>query len=324
MEIYDAFAEVYQPCEMIPMDLSESPCLPPKRTRTCRFCGGNHTTTTFNNDPHRFSKFFCNPYLIWDEECDCCNPAFSAYEKALAEWLGISRVFSDIRPGKKRFVFSSSDATVQARRMGQLIFFEQVKPGGFQSAPDKSEIVINTTPLPYIPAYVYNGFLKNALSALPKAELANYSPSFRVLRNEWLGRSISGFRQVRIIETNLTAEHSFALLYKRKKNDPAYPLYMFCLYVRNFMFQIALPINLETLKGGMKGFNFLPAHFFAKSAEGDEPFVFARSLEHLEGWDAVTPKQETLTLRPDKEDMKNAVSVQLPPDFLDKLKKSNW
>jgi len=323
IEIYDQFTEVYEPYLQYPMDWTTSPNLPLRRTWKCRFCGQDAETTTFDHDPHRFSKLLCNPYWIWAEECDACNSQFGEYERNMGAWLGLHRIFSDIRPGNKRFIFSSSDGSIQSRRLGQLILFEQIKDGGFGGKLSDGQITVDTTPLPYTPALVYQAFLKNALSALPNNDVSGYGRALTTLRIEEAARKSSGFRTIDVVESDRGIVHPTALLYRRKVADHQYPLHMFCLYVRNFMFQLALPLEDGGISSGTGSFTFLAAHYLAKQAEDDQPFHILRSRHDLESWDLVTPQKSALTFRPDPEVLQKLVTVQLPPDFLENMKKYN-
>jgi hypothetical protein len=321
IDICEKFASQYELYQTHPMDLTKEPLLPPKKLWTCRFCGRGAQTTTFKGTPHRFSRFLCNPYLIWDEECHNCNATFGRYERELGQWLGVHRVFSDIRPGNKRFIFSSSDGSVESRRLGNLILVEQTGPGGFKGTLREGEIEVNTTRLPYTPAKVYQAFLKNALSALPKSDLVAYRLAMATLRHEQFARSASGFRIIKITESNLSAEHPLALVYRRTSTNHNLPLHICCLYVRNFLFQIPLPLEKEGLMAGITKFEMPPAPLVAKHSISDVPFEFIRNDCWLEGWAEETPVNEKLVLRPDPEALKHLVSVPLPPDFLENLKK---
>jgi hypothetical protein len=322
IDIYDQFSEVYEPYLQHRMGLEEIPNLPLRRTWICRFCGRGFTTTTFKNDPHRFSKLFCNSYGIWGEECDACNSRFSTYERNLGAWLGLHRVFSDIRPGNKRFIFSSSDGSVQSRRLGQIILFEQTKAGGIEGSMRDGQIAFNATPLPYTPALVYQAFLKNALSALLRSDLSRYQRALITLQIDAAARRSAGFRTIDMVESDRSIVHPTVLLYRRKGANQQYPLHMYCLYVRNFMFQLALPLEEEGISSGTESLTFLAAHYLYKQAQDDRPFIIIRSRHDLESWEEVVPEKSTIILRPDPEAMQKLVSVQLPPDFMEKLKKS--
>jgi len=321
IEIYDRFTEVYEPYLQHVMDWTKSPELPPRRFWKCRFCGRGYNSTTFESDPHRFSKLLCNPFGIWDEECDACNSRFSEYERNLSAWLGLHRVFSDIRPGNKRFIFSASDGSVQTRRLGQIILFEQTKDGGFEGSLRDGEISFNITPLPYTPAHVYQAFLKNALSALALSDIPGYRRAFISLQIEDAARKCAGFRTVDIVESDRSIFHPTVVLYRRKQTNPEYPLHMFCLYVRNFMFQMALPLEEGGILSRRENFSFLAAHYFAKQTVDDRPFLIDRSRQILESWEEVVPQKSTLMMRLDPEVTQKLVSVQMPPDFIENLKK---
>jgi hypothetical protein len=88
------------------------------------------------------------------------------------------------------------------------------------------------------------------------------------------------------------------------------------------MFQLALPLEERGILSGREGFTFLAAHYLSKQAEDDRPFTILRSRHDLESWKEVVPERSTIIMRPDPEAMKKLVSVQLPPDFMEKLKKN--
>lgn len=322
-EIYEKFAAAYDLVEYFDTDVDEEPVRIPRKMRECRFCGKGFGDTSFKNDPHRFSNLLGNQYLIWDEECDDCNAKFSKYEKAMGEWFGLERVMADIRPGKKKFTFSSIDGNVTSRRLGQMILLEQRNPGGFTGNIAEGKVEVDVTPLPYVPAYVYNGLLKNALSAIAKTELQKYRAMLAVLMSEKAGRVWSGFRVVELVETNLAFDCPFICLYRRKLGINGCPAYTVCLYVRNKLFQIPLMNDEEGFRVDIEPTPILPFHFVAKSAVFNEPFKLNRRLVLLEGWGKVTPEKQTLKMVIDPEDLKKLVSVQMPPGFLEKIKKMN-
>lgn len=84
---------------------------------------------------------------------------------------------------------------------------------------------------------------------------------------------------------------------------------------------LALPLEEGGFTSGTENFTFLAAHYLAKQAVDDQPFHIVRSRHDFESWSLVTPEKSTLTLRPDPEVLQKLVSVQLPPDFLENLKR---
>jgi len=320
-KVYDDFVAVYDLIGTYHTDLEKKPVRLPLKMRECRFCGKGYKDACFKNEPHRFSNFLGNQFLIWDEECDDCNKKFSKYEKVMSEWLGLERVISDIRPGKKQFTFSSANGNVQSRRIGEVVLIEKMKDGGFMGSVADGKVEIDVTPLPYVPVFVYAGFLKNALSALPKAELPKYRAFFIALMNEQAGKAFSGFRRVEIVETNLETPSPVVTLYCRKAGIGGYPTHTVCLYVRNKLFQIPLLVDEENFKKNSESATILPAHFVSKEATFVEPFLINRRIVVLEGWEKVIPEKRVLKMEIAPEDMKNLACAQMPPGFLDEIRK---
>lgn len=76
---------------------------PPPASRVCRFCRQQEPAVTFRMDAHLMPDFMGNRNLLSYFECDSCNYLFAKYEDSFANYLGLSRTFSQIK-GKNRKV----------------------------------------------------------------------------------------------------------------------------------------------------------------------------------------------------------------------------
>jgi hypothetical protein len=322
IDIENAFKEIYN------VQIVHTTYVPDKRElhlkdenqRTCRFCKKTAGDVTFEKDAHRFPKFLGNQYLLWDEECDACNALFGNYEEHLSYYLGLDRTLSDIRPGQKPFTFSSQDANLEVRRLGQMILFEQTRPGGIQGTSTEGQITLDVTPRPRIPAYIYCALLKTAVSALPAEEVPVYHFGFLYLLRPHLLDRLNGPRRMLVAKSELLLAEPLVYLYKRKIDDARYPLHVMCLYVRNFMFQIVFPLSLEEVNHPPSEMIQLPAPYIDQRCTFEEPFPIDRYWEDLHDTKPFTPPSRSLILTPDPEALKNLAAGQLPPDFLDRLK----
>lgn len=322
IDIENAFKEVYN------IQIVHTTYVPDKREltlkdpnqRTCRFCKKSSGDVTFEKDAHRFPKFLGNQYLLWDEECDTCNALFGTYEEHLSNYLGLDRTLSDIRPGKKPFTFSSQDANLEVRRLGQMILFEQTRPGGIQGTSTDGQITLDVTPRPRIPAYIYCALLKTALSALPAEEISRYKFGFLYLLRPDLLDRLNGPRRMLIAKSELALAEPLVYLYKRKIDDSRYPLHVMSLYVRNFMFQIVFPLSLEEVNRPASEMIQLPAPYIDQHYTFEDPFPIDRDWEDLHDTTLFTPPGRSLVITPNPEDLKNLAMAQLPTDFLDRLK----
>lgn len=54
-----------------------------RKDRECRYCGLNHSTTTFNTKAHLYPRLLGNRTRLSDFECDKCNTIFSSYTHIL-------------------------------------------------------------------------------------------------------------------------------------------------------------------------------------------------------------------------------------------------
>jgi HNH endonuclease len=82
--------------------------------RTCRFCGGDETSTTFRSDAHVIPAAFGNRLLFSYDECDECNQRIgSVLENDLANYLSVARALSRLPArGGSRKIKSASNQQV--------------------------------------------------------------------------------------------------------------------------------------------------------------------------------------------------------------------
>jgi hypothetical protein len=290
-------------------------------SRVCRFCKKSHPKVTFKEEAHIIPYLLGNRHFIWDEECDSCNALFSKFETHLGTFLGIQRAYSDIKGGDKYPTFTSHDASIGARRLNSdLIFIKRNDPSkGFEFNEETGTLSINISRKSFIPAYVYNAFLKIALSVLPTKDVPDYLMAYKYLLDIENYGNLNGPRQVRITESNISYGSPVAILFQKKTQDPVYPIHIMCLYVQNLMFQIAFPIHKNEISTSPKRTIELPAPYVDLTGEMEEPITTKRTLVDLHSTEKFKETDSTLNTKFDTELLKKLVGVKLPDDLVKNL-----
>ena len=284
--------------------------------RSCRFCKKFGPEVKFKKDAHIIPNLLGNRHYLWNEECDSCNELFGKFETHLSTFLGMPRTFSDIKGGEKYPTFISQDASVAAKRLNEdLIFIKRNDPDkGFQFDDQAGSVTIDISRKVFIPAYVYNSFLKIALSVLPACDVSDYSLAYKYLIDTENYAGLQGPRLVRIAESNYSYDNPFAVLFKKKIKDPIYPIHALCLYARNLMFQIAFPLHKEEITIAPKKTIELPAPYVDMTATMEEPITIQRSLIDLHSTEKFKETAK-LSFSFDKQVLQNLVGVKLPDDL---------
>lgn len=320
-KVCEEFLKLYEPYAFQGTAEFQKSSLKPKAERRCRFCKNAQPDTTFEKKAHIIPNLLGNRHYLWDEECDTCNELFSKFETNLAYFMGIDRTLYDIKGGDKAPVFSSQDANVEARRFNENFMFihRNDLEKGFEFDTEAGKFDINVDRRPFIPAYVYNAFLKIALSILPESDVPEYSAAYRYLldRNDY--GALTGPRRIIITKINYGYPDPHAALYRRITSDTRYPLLLLALYVQNFMFQIAFPLHEDELCGSPRDIIVPYAPYVDVTENIPEPIIVQRREEDLHGTEPVRDKDKYLYMTFDPEVLKNLASVQLPTDFLDQL-----
>jgi hypothetical protein len=324
-EMNAAFREVYDPYVFHGTAEFLKSSLRVNGQRICRFCKKHSPDVRFKNDAHIIPNLLGNRHYLWTEECDSCNELFGKFETHLSTFLGIQRTFSDIKGGEKYPTFTSQDAGISARRLDEdLIFINRNDPNkGFQFKEEASTstLSIDISRKAFIPAYVYNSFLKIALSVLPADDVPDYSMAYQYLLDIENYDNLKGPRQVRIAESNVSYDTPFAVLFQKKIKDPVYPIHTLCLYVQNLMFQIAFPFHKDEISITPKKTVELPAPYVDMTGTMVEPITVRRALIDLHSTEKFKDAGSALNAKFDNEVLKNLVGVKLPDDFMKNLLK---
>jgi hypothetical protein len=148
-----------------------------------------------------------------------------------------------------------------------------------------------------------------ALSILPNEEIKGYSFAFRYLRDNTLYNSFKEIKIMPVIETNSEYEFPIAVLYGRKPEieNISYPLHIFCLYYRNFMFQICFPFHDEIIKIKHKEclMKTAPYILFGEKLI-DNPKIKARYTVYLQSLEQIK-RDSSIVLKMKEEELKNSV-----------------
>lgn len=220
------------------------------KQRTCRFCKKDSTRTTFKNDSHIIPKLLGNKNFLSAEECDNCNKTFKDFEDHLAKYLSFNRTISSI-PNDKKPIFESANGNIRLKNLSDgILYIERKnldKDFNFDSEVNNFEISIQSQS--YAHSFVYKAFLKMALSILPASEVKEYEYAFHYLLDNNKSSIIKEIKRIEICESNISYVTPTALLFKRNScnNVSEFPLHTFCLYVKNYMFQIYFPLHNENI-----------------------------------------------------------------------------
>jgi hypothetical protein len=260
----DEFLRIYEPFVFQNSSATNRREIKKIKYRTCRFCGKNSNQVSFKKEAHIISELLGSRRFLSSEECDNCNELFGMFESNLASYLGIFRTVNSFDINSKAPSFQSGNGNIKAKRVNGLIYFTK-KVGSedidYNSENNKLKLLINTQS--YIPAYVYNAFLKIAMHIMPKQELSDYGYILRYLLDR---NGYSLFKEIKhlfLVESEMIYKHPFAILYKRKPEirSTEYPLHVFCLYCNNFMYQICFPLHKENISRANNSLSFIYAPY---------------------------------------------------------------
>jgi hypothetical protein len=247
---FDNFFKKYKMRGLLIDEPLYSQKLRPKRERICRFCTKSAPETTFKSKSHIIPELLGNKSILSDSECDICNRKYSVFESHLANFLGISRTFSN-RHGKNGFPkFRTPDKSLEVKEgfMNEnddvkKIIFESTDSSkkNFTIEEDEGSIIIHSIRHPYIPIYVFKAFLKMALLSIPEENILEYELAIEELdKNTNREGSILFHANVWVCPG---APFPKPLLYvcERIKEGCAMPKHIFIVYFQNYIFQIYIP-----------------------------------------------------------------------------------
>jgi len=259
------FTKNYTIEEFILCPVEEVNNLKPKEERVCRFCGLNYSQTTFENKPHIISELLGNKYLISDFECDKCNNFFGAnYENDLANFLGMSRTFLNVKNKKDKVPeFNSPGYKFLAKRTDFFGVKEGLKISISNSAKDIFHIdrkagnaEIRYPKQSYTPLKVYKALLKIALSIIPECYVADYKYAFDGLFDD-----NERFSSVaKILHYQLSYNHKVkqpvCFLFKKLEPESRITNHVFAFYFQNQVFEFPIPFCRSDIGNGL--YNGIP------------------------------------------------------------------
>lgn len=280
--------------------------------RVCRFCGMNSTQVPFNKDAHIISKLLGSKNHFSIEECDLCNEKFGTFENHLARYLGISRTLNPGLNYGKVPSFQSANGNISIKNINGVIDIRRKdlnKDFEFNALNCEFKICMNTQK--YNSALVYNALLKMALAIMPAEDIGKYKKAIAFLHQ----KDYSLYKEIKsvfITECELFQIYPFAMLYKRKTeiDSTEFPLHIFCLQVKNLMFQISFPLHEENIKQKQNKLTVLKAPFVVLGDIDLSDIKTRFCLENFSSLDA-NSRDNNLTMKINEESLKNAISINL-------------
>lgn len=295
---YEDFCKIYEPYVWFRMTGNGTEVLRPTFDRICRFCKKKIPDTTFDIKAHIIPYLLGNKNQLWDEECDSCNSYFSVFETHLSNYLGVLRTLHKIQGGSKTPTFSSIDANVEFRNVGngRTMFYRKDRSKGFTFDPIQSKLEIDTSRRPYIPAYVYAAFLKIALSVLPEQDVAGYKVAYKYILDKENFHRLQGPLRLEIAVCNYEYDVPIITLFKIKKGVFSHPQHLLAVYVKSFMFQIAFPLHLCEIVSNGWDITVPRIPYVDFTCMMSEPITIDRYEDDLHGTEQIHDKNFTLVI----------------------------
>lgn len=219
-----------------------------KSNRICRFCGNHAPTVSFNHISHAISESLGNKNIVCREECDKCNERFSrTIEPDIANMLSSLLTIYSIH-GKngirttsgKNFKLSLKESTQGGAKE------ETIKLQLKQEPPDKIEeffkenLLLDASPLKYIPQNVYKCLCKYVVSVINERYLPDFKETI-----DWIN-STTKYCKLPLVAIGNGPVKTDALCFIvsiRKTNDYNYP-YCFALFaIANMAFAFIVPFT---------------------------------------------------------------------------------
>lgn len=220
----------------------------------CRFCGKDHSETTFSHLPHAVPEFLENKDLITKNECDICNAKFGVtIEDDFANYLDINRSLTRMegKKGVPNKVF---------RNKKERLIFKKQKPMEVIAYEDSSNIVhdeANKSVIfysikePYHPFGVFKCLTKIALSLMPEKYLIEFKALISWVESAHDDPIFLGPQVMQAIETFIPGPCPFpetsVLLLRRVDGVYGIPYMIFQITFKNFIYQIPLVRNRNDL-----------------------------------------------------------------------------
>lgn len=218
--------------------------------RVCRFCGKTTPEVTFEKDAHVMPDFMGNRNILSYFECDTCNALFAKYEDSFANYLGISRTFSQIK-GKRnkvpKFKDNQTGLEVSLNEEGlQIKTIVGQDPFIVDEATNTAELI--TKQPGYVPIHLLKLLLKMGLSLLEESEVADYEWARQFVTSTRQDEAAKGKEALKVMMHYMPGPPLFMApflqLYARKpdgEND--FPDKIMVLYYANYYIQVILPFS---------------------------------------------------------------------------------
>jgi hypothetical protein len=209
----------------------------------CRFCGENYPDVKFKNVAHAIPEALDNNRLFSYYECDNCNHEFGEIiEDHLSKYLFPYRIGSIILGKKGKISYKIDENNRLDVCEGHWEIKESIQ-NSILDIIDDHTVNFKIKRETYIPIMVYKALVKIAITIIPENELQhlektilwlkNYDRAFEDYFSQFIMmRFFPGFKPFQFIK---------AIIFKRKHDDIALPMYQISLSFNNYNFQYIIP-----------------------------------------------------------------------------------
>lgn len=232
--------------------------------RTCRFCGAiENEQNTFNKEAHAISNCLGNQTIMTENECDKCNSTFGhTLENELGNYISYLKPLLQIR-GKRdssTFIQEKSGKKISIRFDGEKNLEVITNNNDYVDfSPENKELKFKLKAKKYSPFKVYQAFMKNFLSILPK-EYINESDFIKLIINydnldtysltidnkeiannlpQLRNCILSNAKAIKIFIPGYSLSDTFIL--KKKNETYQGPGFIWVIRIANFAYQFAIP-----------------------------------------------------------------------------------
>ena len=219
-----------------------------KDNKRCRFCGQYAPDVAFKKKAHVIPQLIGNRHIVSRFECDSCNEdIFSDYESSLAAFVGVIRIFEEIKGQKGVPKYKDKKTSLRVEWAdGMFTFSEKVNETRSQIKSDEEnrQVTIRTIRDSYYPIKVYKSLVKIAYCLVDEGELNNFKFIHRLLMSDELDERRLPF--IRLFWYFLTDGTSFkkpwAVLFTRRPelDNPFFPEKTLVISFANLTYQIFL------------------------------------------------------------------------------------
>ena len=151
-----------------------------KNKRECRFCGGDNSTTSFNNKAHAISEALGNKTIIIFDECDSCNKKFSeTIEPDIIIYLSLFRTMFGVKGKRGNKKIQGKNFKLQNEEGINLAFNSIADRPNFDNKNYKLHLNFGHT---IISQNVYKTLCKYFLSVIDKKHLIHFNKTIEWIR----------------------------------------------------------------------------------------------------------------------------------------------